>query len=321
MTSHDMSRILSDDLLARVARRTVDEDITIWGFGVGPALVGLLRAGRLLGDDTLIDHVAALVEPALHAAPAPTDHLISVEALAELRDLRPELPVQDAIDRFVTAVTMAQRPVVGAPPVHRPDHAQLSRIIWVDCMHTDGPGLVAAGHPDDAAAALEEVSAVLQDDTGLYSHAYDIAAASANGVHWGRGQGWALHGLVLGATSAALDGRLGALLDGLARTEVDGMWRTIVDDPAAPFESSVSAIVASGILLGVTSGRVDSGRLPLARRALQAAVDRLDPDGGLVVSEATPAGPPGGYLTRETGVYPWGQGPLLLALTEGRNHL
>jgi rhamnogalacturonyl hydrolase YesR len=321
MTSHDMNRILSDTLLADVARRTSRTEPVIWGFGVGPALVGMVRAGIALGDAQLIDHVATLIRPSLDAPPSPTDHLISVEALLELQTARPDIDVRDAIDRFADAVVSAARPVAGEPPVHRPDLMPLARTLWVDCMHTDGPGLLAAGRHDEAVAALTEVSEVLQDESGLYSHSYDIAAGVPNGVHWGRGQGWALHGLVLGPASAELDRRLGNLLEALARTEADGRWHTIVDDAAAPVESSVSAIVASGILLGHGAGRIDDAWLPLGRRALGAAIRDLDPEGGLPVSEATPAGPPAGYLTRRIGVYPWGQGPLLLALLEERNRL
>lgn len=321
MARHDMSSILSDKLLASVAQRTVSCDFTIWGFGVGPALVGMLRAGQLLGYDSLVDHVATLVQPKLIADTEPTDHLISVETLYELHRLRPALNVRHSIKRFVVAIRHAVRPAPGAPPVHRPDVETLSRTIWVDCMHTDGPGLEIAGYANDSVTVLEEASMVLQDESGLFSHSYDVEATAPNGVHWGRGQGWALHGLVRGARSANLEHRLEALLDALAQTEVDGAWRTIVDDSLAPFEASVSATVASGILSGVTSGRIAPQWVPLARRALLTAVDQLDPHGGLLVSEATPAGPPVDYHTRETGIHPWGQGPLILALLEGRKHL
>lgn len=281
----------------------------------------MLRAGELLGDDSLVDHVATRIHPKLIADAAPTDHLISVEALSELQRLRPDLDVHASIKRFLVAIRHAERPATWAPAVHRPDIEHLSRTIWVDCMHTDGPGLEIAGYSNDSVTALEEASTALQDEGGLFSHAYDVDAAAPSGVHWGRGQGWALHGLVLGARSANLDYRLDALLGALARTEADGAWRTIVDDPSAPFEASVSAIVASGILTGVTTGRIAPKWVPLAHRALLSAVDQLDPHGGLFVSEATPAGTPASYHTRKTAVYPWGQGPLLLAMLEGRNHL
>lgn len=321
MCPSDMTPILSDEFLALVADRTTRCDIRIWGFGVGPALMGLLRAGRLLGDSSLIDHVEGLVAPDLGLPSDPTDHLISVETLLELRQARPRLAVKSAIDRFRAAITDAQHPVDGQPAVHRPDLPALSSTLWVDCMHTDGPGLAAIGLDEEARSVAEEASSALQDASGLYSHAYDIAAGRANGVHWGRGQGWALHGLVLGGTSSGLTDRLDRLLRAMAALEVDGRWRTIVDDPSAPFEASVSAIMASGILLGMTHGRVDGAWLPLARRALIAAAAKTDLEGGLTVSEATPAGDPANYLTRASDVFPWGQGPLLLALTEGRNHL
>ncbi|GAB3836523.1 glycoside hydrolase family 88 protein [Dactylosporangium cerinum] len=180
-------------------------------------------------------------------------------------------------------------------------------MIWVDCLHTDGPGLVATGHPAAAAALVEEAAAVLQDASGLFSHGYDTATAAPNGVHWGRGQGWALHGLL----AAGLRPRATQLLTALAAHEQDGSWRTIVDDPAAPIEHSVSALIAADTLR-------DADWAAMGRRALDAAVAALDADGGLPVSSATPVGPPATYLDRQTGTYPWGQGPLLLALLSAR---
>ncbi|WP_426518727.1 glycoside hydrolase family 88 protein [Diaminobutyricibacter sp. McL0618] len=316
-----MTAILSDEFLELVSRRTLRCDIRIWGFGVGPALVGLLRAGALLDEPCLVDMVEALVAPSLTLPADPTDHLISVETLLELQRIRPGLDVGPAIERFRVAVTRAQRPIDNQPPVHRPDLDALAHIIWVDCMHTDGPGLAALGLEANAVSSAEEVAAVLQDDSGLFSHAYDIVAGRANGVHWGRGQGWALHGLVLGGSSQGLTDRLDRLLLAMASLEVDGQWRTVVDDASAPVEASVSAIMASGILLGVSQGRVSGDWLPMARRALIAAANATDADGGLNVSEATPASVHADYLTRASGIFPWGQGPLLLALAEGRKHL
>jgi hypothetical protein len=269
----------------------------IWGFGEGMALLGLLRAGHRLDRPEWIDRVAELVAPSLSGPPGPLDHLIAVEVLAELARLRPALDVGPAVTRFRAAVGGAVAPVPGRPPVHRPDLPGLSTLIWVDCLHTDGPGLAAA----DRAGPVEAAAAALQDGTGLFSHGYDVATGRANGVHWGRGQGWALHGLAAVPQERA---RLDRLVDALGRHEADGAWRTIVDDPRAPVEHSVSALVAA----------CPAVPEPVRRRALAAATAALDGDGGLPVSAATPVGPPEIYLDRETGVFPWGQGPLLLAL-------
>jgi rhamnogalacturonyl hydrolase YesR len=298
-----------------VASRAAEYPFRVWGFGEGMAMLGLLRAGVLLDRPEWIDRVADLVAPSLHGLPGPADHLIAVEVLDELARLRPALDVEPAVGRFREAVLNAPRPVPGRLAVHRPDLAGLGTTVWVDCLHTDAPGLTLAGLPGRAAQLVEEVSAALQDGTGQFSHGYDVSTGQANGVHWGRGQGWALHGLVSTAAPAAHH-RARRLLGALARWEQDGRWRAIVDDVEAPMEASVSALAAAGILHGVRSAAVAADWLPLAQRALAAAVQAVDTAGGLLVSEATPAGAREVYLSRGTGVFPWGQGPLLLALLD-----
>lgn len=274
-------------LVEAVAERALDYPYKIWGFGEGMALLGLVRAGRRCGRPQWIDAVADLVAPSLTRAADPTDHLIPVDVLVELGEVRP-VPIDDAVARFRAA---------AAAPVHRPD---LGTTIWVDCMHTDGPGLT----PVEAARAIERSAHLLQDRSGLFSHGFDAATGRTNGVHWGRGQGWALHGL---RVVPAVADRQDALLTALARHEHDGAWTTIVDDPDAPLEHSVAALVAAADGIG-------SFWMPMRRRALASAVAALDADGGLPVSAATPAGDRDTYLDRETGVFPWGQGPLLVAL-------
>lgn len=280
------------ELIEAVARRSLDYPYRVWGFGEGMALLGILRVGELLHRGSWIDDVADQVMPALGHQVKPTDHLIPVEVLMELRRLRPGVDIAAAVHRFVNATRQL---------VHRPDLAELHDMIWVDCLHTDGPGLMLTGDKDAAVDAVERAAALLQDASGLFSHGYRLAAGQANGVHWGRGQGWALHGLV-----AVESPRLTLLLEALAASEVDGAWRTIVDDPAAPIEHSVSALIASAQLPASWRSMQD--------RALRHAIAALDADGGLPVSSATPVGDRATYVERDIGVFPWGQGPLLLAL-------
>jgi rhamnogalacturonyl hydrolase YesR len=290
------------EVVEAAALSALDYPYKMWGFGEGMALLGLLRAAEHLQRPQWIEAVADLVAPTLATGPQPTDHLIAVDVLRELHRLRPGIEVQGAVSRFREAVWCA-----GAPAsTHRPDLPDLADTVWVDCMHTDGPGLPSA----QAATAVALACARLQDASGLFSHGYNVRTDTSNGVHWGRGQGWALHGLL------AVDDprRTSRLLNALAATEQDGRWHTIVDNLAAPLENSVSALVAAGIYHGVASGRVAPVWLALANRALTSAVAALDGHGGLPVSAATPAGRPDVYLNRSVGIYPWGQGPLLLAL-------
>jgi unsaturated rhamnogalacturonyl hydrolase len=300
-----------------VAERTLDYEFTLWDYGEGPALFGVVQTGALLDRRDLIDRVAELVAPTLSRPPAPEDHLIPVDLLRLLGTVR-SLDVSDAMARWLHAVRTAPRPEAGRPPVHRPDLPDVSTIVWVDCMHIDGPGWTLSGYSQNAVAAMEEMSVALQDASGLFSHGYDVVSGKANQVHWGRGQGLALYGLVetacVGAHRSSLAGRAAALLTALAQYEENGQWRSIVDDPDAPLENSVSALVAYCVLAGVAADVVDSHWEPMGERALAAALDALDSSAGLPVSSAPPLGPAAGYLSPEVGVYPWGQGPLLLAL-------
>lgn len=286
---------MNRELIEAVARRALDYPYRVWGFGEGMALLGILRARELLDRPEWIDAVRDMVAPSLGPQPEPTDHLIPVEVLVELGRLcrlRPSVDIDATVRRFVNAVR---------PLVHRPDLTDLHDMIWVDCLHTDGPGLMLAGDKDAAGESVERSAALLQDASGFFSHGYRVSAGMANGVHWGRGQGWALHGL-----AAVESPRRAPLMAALEESEVDGSWRTVVDDPEAPIEHSVSALVAAAPL--------GPWWRPLRQRALRAAVSALDSNGGLPVSSATPVGDRATYVERDTGVFPWGQGPLLLAL-------
>lgn len=307
-----------DRVLSSVADATDRCSYTIWGYGVGPALTALVRAGVALDRPDLVDGVGRRVAAALAAPPDPTDHLICVETLVELAARRPEYDVRSAVGRFTAALLGAARPAVGGPGVHRPDLELWGTTIWVDCMHTDGPGLALAAEPAAAVRLLRESAAALQRPDGLFDHGYDVALRTGNGVAWGRGQGWALLGLVGTLTRVSdveLRQRLERLVAALARHELDGQWRTVVDDAAAPVEMSTSAFIALAVGRAVRAGLVEPSYGELAERALAAALDAVV-DGVLPTSGATPVGATSDYYSQPVGAYAWGQGPLLAALLD-----
>ncbi|MEV4545685.1 glycoside hydrolase family 88 protein [Micromonospora echinaurantiaca] len=308
--------MLDTRLVAAVAQVTAATTPRIWGFGVGGILTALLRAGDTLGRPDLTQRVVDLVAPSLTAPPDPTDHLIAVEALLALADRRPDLDVTDACHRWLTAVRDARPAHPGGPRLHRPDLPPWSATVWVDCMHTDGPGLAALGHADEAVSYATEYATALQLPHGLFQHGYDARAGHGNGVAWGRGQAWALLGLtetLLHAPDNGLAERLVRLVDALAAHERDGEWSTVVDDPHAPVEASTSAYLAWILPHAVDAGLVDPAHGAMADRAWAATLRRLAPNGALAVSEATPVGAARDYRHRALGVFPWGQAPVLHA--------
>ncbi|MFC0504866.1 glycoside hydrolase family 88 protein [Micromonospora costi] len=302
-------------LVAAIADATAATTPRIWGFGVGGTLTALLRAGEALNRPDLTERVVDLVTPSLAAPPDPTDHLIAVEALLALTNRRPDLDVTDACRRWLTAVRHARPARPGGPRLHRPDLPPWSSTVWVDCMHTDGPGLAALGHLDEAVTYATEYAGALQLPHGLFQHGYDARDGRGNGVAWGRGQAWALLGLtdtLIHAPDSGLAERLTRLIDALAAHERDGEWSTVVDDPDAPVEASTSAYLAWVVPHGIDAGLVDPVHRAMADRAWHATLRRLT-GGALAVSEATPVGAARDYHHRALGVFPWGQAPLLHA--------
>jgi unsaturated rhamnogalacturonyl hydrolase len=307
-------------LLALVGERTMSVPFRIWGFGEGPALAGLLACTDILHDSRYEQAVVALVEPYLRREQLPEDHVAPAELLVALADRRRDDRYLSAAGRWAELVLRAPRPAAGQPQVYRPDLFGLGNLAWVDTMYSHGPGLAACGYPDEALTVMAESCRFLQDDSGLFAHGYDVASRRSNGVHWGRGCGWALLGIVqLSAylQDAGLTAACSALLAALAGCEEDGRWHTVVDDPSTPLENSVSAFVAAGIWQGIRRGVVDREYTELAARARAAAVASTV-DGYLPVSEATPVGNRDLYASRRVGRFPWGQGPLLLALAAGQ---
>jgi unsaturated rhamnogalacturonyl hydrolase len=216
---------------------------------------------------------------------------------------------------------------------HRGDTPGWRWQIWVDCMDVDGPFLAALAHAtgedryfDQAVEELLGSARTLQTDDGLLFHGFE-RDCGRNGELWARGNGWALMGLVdtlilLPRSHVAwveLQQRTIALADALARTQDDsGMWHTVITDPATYLESTLATMAAYALREGMERGVLESSRYSQIERKARAAMHaQIAPNGALqLVSDATPVGARATYATRPFGTFPWGQGPLLLALSQ-----
>lgn len=324
--------------IARMAEATTRYPFKFWGFGESVAMEALLAAGGAPGHwatNHIItwarDHAPLAENPLAHVAPG-VPVLMVAEAKAE--DREPLL----ACALELAAVLKGSAVGRHGAQIHRPDLDGWEHEVWVDCMHLDGPFLahlaVATGDvrwSDLATKLLLRHARVLQDErSGLFSHGFDDASGERNRIHWGRGQGWALLGLVDTLrhlppghrARAEATNRLHALVEGLAATETSaGEWHTVVDSPGTYVETSVSAFVALGVGRGMRYGHLPTSWGALVERALTATVRNISPGGFLEgVSDATPVGADAAhYGARNRGSFPWGQGPALLALIEQQN--
>lgn len=317
------------------AARTMAYAYKVWGFGEDIGLRALLEHSDVTGDAAAARFVADLVRPWCVARTELTnaEHVAPGVVMLDLYQ-------QTGDDVYLAAALRVAElhrwfPRVDGVAVHRPDLLELSSLVWVDCVALDAPFLARLARVTGdtewlelGLATLDAYLSVLRDSSRpLYRHGYDVAAGSRSPCLWGRGNGWAMHGLVdtlaeLPADHTARKDLVAALrdqVDELARLQhPDGLWRTILDDDTAPLENSTAAFNASGVLKAQRLGLLERDpRLDdMVDRAVTALLTAIEPDGGLPISHATPIGSPATYRNAPTGVFPWGQGPLLLTLIE-----
>lgn len=216
--------------------------------------------------------------------------------------------------------------------------------VFVDCLHFDPPFFAALGRVtddgdllDDAIAQARGYCRLLQRPDGLFDHFALRGEPGSFGPGWGRGQGWAVLGLLetideieragLRQAPDAVGLRENAqrLLRRMAALQrPDGHWYAVVTDPDSGDEYSTAAFMARAFREAVRLGIGADGDAALfgavAARARHAVIHSFDAAANLrevsaaVYSSTVPAhyaAVPRGY------VVPWGQGPALLAVLGG----
>lgn len=205
--------------------------------------------------------------------------------------------------------------------------------IWLDCMHFDPPFFAHLDQLDPgqgwAEAAIAEIMGcwdlLLDQETGFYRHFWLERTERAYIDGWGRGQGWALLGLIDVATHAS--GKPGASAVGeealrlgrrMIETQLeDGNWHCMVHEPRSGPESSTSAFMATAFYRGMLAGLLPEDEfVEPADRAWQAMKAWLDENGNLLgVSAAVYSALVDEHYWHVPldQIVPWGQGPVLTA--------
>lgn len=325
-----------EKLVRLVADKAMAYSYKRWGFGEDIALRGLIDVGTWLGERKYLAFAEQMLKE--WAAESRTlgfpDHVVPGIPLLMLYDKTGEELYLEGAHRL--AGLYETFPRHGGIPVHRPDLTDWKTHIWVDCMYMDAPFLIRygrlVGESRFVDIGMEHVRSyldVLQDsDSGLFYHGFDTQLRERSAHAWGRGNGWAMLGLIdtLDALPAdhphfqpirsALERQVRAVVPLQGKS---GHWHTILDDASSPVETSIAAFFSAGIWSAVRLGLLprETELLQVAARAFEAARNDVAPDGTLKgVSEATPIGDRSNYCDRATGSFPWGQGPLLLAAME-----
>ncbi len=218
--------------------------------------------------------------------------------------------------------------------------------VFLDCLHFDPPFFAAVaratGSESFAREAVEQALgyvAALQTPDGLFQHFVLRDHEGTFGPGWGRGQGWAILGMlevldefdgmpaeIVEPHTEALERIAEAVADLIAAMlrlqRADGHWFAVVNDVESGDEFSTAAFMGAGFLQALARGAVHAGTEASVERAALSAVDAVRrgilEDGTLAeVSAAVMAcTEPSHYAHVPRGFrVPWGQGPALLALT------
>lgn len=346
-----MSHTVDGDRLELAANALTRYPFLVWHYGDSIGVEGLLAAADLLRQRSYETWVHGLVKGWIPRArpyreidnTAPghailqaferSDDPALLDAATELADyLRSRRTLNGA---YVSFEQTPLRAPYGGAALPADEQGLLDAPgagVFVDCMHFDPPFLahlatvrnsdelldIAA---DQAAAYIE----LLQHPDGLFSHFWLEKTTRSYGYGWGRGQGWALLGLVdvlerLPATHVRYEQILASYRDlcrALVQTQhPQGCWSTVVSEPEWPAETSVGAFAAAGFAQGLALGLLDDTYATPAKNAWVHTAAAIDTTGKVTgVSAAVwPSTGPSHYLNVPIGsLVPWGQGPLLLA--------
>jgi unsaturated rhamnogalacturonyl hydrolase len=352
-----MNRDTALELLRKAAPQLVELEYETWNFGDSTGFEALLRASDTLGQPELgqfaygffrawatraepferLDCTAPGLAIVLAAEKSGNDQLLAeANRLATYLTSRPTLHgVYETWERSPLmepyggdALPDDEKILLDASPPG----------IFVDCLHFDPPffaGLArVTGDSAWAEEALEQARgyiAVLQKESGLFDHfALRGVPDRTFGPGWGRGQGWALLGMldVVEQLDLPADHDISqaavSLIDAMvALQRPDGHWAVVITDLDSGDEPSTAAFMAAGFLRAARRGLISGDRYG---EAVDRALDALGKDvdgGGLLagVSRAVMAcTTPSHYAHVPRGFnVPWGQGPLVLALCEAVN--
>jgi unsaturated rhamnogalacturonyl hydrolase len=172
----------------------------------------------------------------------------------------------------------------------------------------------------------EHAHALSLPDKPLLFHNYDHGSGRLRGYGWGRGNGWALFGLldlieVLPGghpDRAEMVERLRELCSAiLSLQDSSGFWRTLLADKESYLETSTAAFFGAIFTKAVRLGLLAKEFSEAADRAWRALLSRIDGEGGAFGTSAAiwaataPTEELTLYKAAPTEVNVWGQGAAL----------
>jgi len=186
--------------------------------------------------------------------------------------------------------------------------------VWVDTLLGAVPFLMKMSRVTGSDVyAQEAISQMIRHAdhlqnpaNGLYYHAWDESGSNlAGGIHWGRGNGWALLANVEALSAITTTHPLrSTVLDIVQRQaaglvplqDASGLWHTVLTRPDSYLETSASALIGYALRRGVEEGWLDKDAYAAPAQAAMLGVWRQVLADGTVTNVSAPTWP---MLTEE----------------------
>lgn len=351
---------LTDALIGAVAARLGAHDFKCWFYGDSVGFEGLIAASDMLNDPHWFDFsygffrawAARMLpfQPDDNTAPGHAMCLVAARTgdsallkavIALAQDLRDRRKIGPVSVTFEDSLRSLRQPYGGVTlsPAEAEQMKDPGAGIWLDCMHFDPPFFAHLDRLDPgqgwAKDAIAEIlgykDLLLDDETGLYNHFWLEKTQRSYTKGWGRGQGWALLGLVDVAEYLPSDMpgaqtiRAEALRLGRRMLEYqlsDGNWYSMVHEPASGPESSTAAFMATAFFRGMTLGLLPTAEFAApaerAYRAMEACLDAYGNLTGVSAAVMSALAQQHYWHVPLNRIVPWGQGPVLTAAAARR---
>ncbi|AUX39996.1 glycosyl hydrolase [Sorangium cellulosum] len=337
----------SEDIaLARaVADRWIAEhpaDSLAWDWGEGTVMLALVDLYRVTQHAPYRDYTRRYLDRHIERGYeiATSDRCPPAVAALALHEQTCAAPYRQVVDDVLRYLYEQARRTeqggishLGVSPLFEPT-------LWVDSLFMFGNVLIRSGERADDARALDEFSnqfqifaSLLQEEPGLFRHAYNWGTPQDPGVYWARGNAWvtaagydylrvrAARGERDDAVAGSLERQVAAILD--TQDQDTGLWWTIMNHPDEIYlETSATALFAVGLARGLRHGFLDASVRPAVDRAMAGVRSRIEEDeAGRPVVTGTSGPTSVGRLEHYAAVelrddLSYGVGAVLLALVE-----
>ena len=304
------------ELTRLIAIRTMDRGIDGYSWGQTVAMKGLLATGNWEYVKAIIDgYIEKDMEPKNVNDCAIGDVLITLYEL-----LGDERYIEKA-RRLGNFILSCKDRLPSGGIVHEPGSGQL----WIDTVYMICPFMVRLGEPyrEEGLRQLKiHIQYLMNPNVYLFHHAWDENTLSLTPHYWARGNGWMLATLVEVIPYLQEEERV--YFESIIRNMVEtlfkiqdksGLWHTLINMKGTYLETSGSALLGYGINKAISLGIISEIYKDTVNRLFSGIKLRISKEGDVLgVSEGTGPGDYIYYATRSTGIFPHGQGSVLLFL-------